>query len=181
MRKTPEVITYCAFRIQFSSLNWARRLRAGYSPVWASIAPEMLRKGKSKCWDIIRAMWAKGEQVCCTIFSTRWCVKGECGCGCRASDMMLQPPRGREVSFYEWEGRGKERDGTAQMPRLFSSFLWMGGQSDWGGLKCGGYIFMNGEDSEWYCAGAMSRFLWMGRNGEWGVWERERRGEGKRR
>lgn len=42
--------------------------------------------------------------------------------------MMLQPPRGREVSFYEWEGRGKERDGTAQMPRLFSLFFceWQG-------------------------------------------------------
>lgn len=35
----------------------------------------------------------------------------------------------------------------------------MGGQSDSGGLKCGGYIFMNGEDSEWYCAGAMPRFF----------------------
>lgn len=30
----------------------------------------------------------------------------------------MQPPRGREVSFYEWEGRGKEGDGTAQMPQL---------------------------------------------------------------
>lgn len=43
-------------------------------------------------------------------------------------DMMLQPPRGREVSFYEWEGKGKEGDGTAQMPRFFFFFLceWEG-------------------------------------------------------
>lgn len=58
---------------------------------------------------------------CPALFSTRWCIKDDCGCGLGALDMMLQPPRGREVSFYEWEGRGKERDGTAQMPGLFFS------------------------------------------------------------
>lgn len=45
-------------------------------------------------------------------FSTPECVKGDCDCGRKALDVMLQPLRGREVSFYEWEGR-EERKGTA--------------------------------------------------------------------
>lgn len=85
--------------------------------------------------------------------------------------MMLQPPRGREVSFYEWEGRGEEGDGTAQMPRLFLSFLFfplpllfVNGRAErlgraemrrlhfyeWGGLRMvlrrrDAEIFMNGK------------------------------------
>lgn len=27
------------------------------------------------------------------------------------------------MSFYEWEGRGEGRDGTAQMPQLFFLFF----------------------------------------------------------
>lgn len=46
------------------------------------------------------------------LFSTPESVKGDCGCGRKALDVMLQPPRGREVSFYEWEGR-EGRKGTA--------------------------------------------------------------------
>lgn len=61
--------------------------------------------------------------------------------------MMLQPQRGREVSFYEWEGRGKRRDGNAQMHRRFFSLFFVNGR-DSGGPSGGGYIFMNGEDSE---------------------------------
>lgn len=78
--------------------------------------------------------------------------------------MMLQPPRGREVSFYEWEGRGKERDGTAQMPGLFFSVFFVNGRAarlgraemrmlhfyEWGGLRIAlrrrhTYVFMNGK------------------------------------
>lgn len=81
--------------------------------------------------------------------------------------MMLQPPRGREASFYEWEGRGEEGDGTAQMPRLFfffSPLLFVNGRAErlgraemrrlhfyeWGGLRMvlrrrAAEIFMNGK------------------------------------
>lgn len=84
--------------------------------------------------------------------------------------MMLQPPRGREVRFYEWEGRGKERDGTAQMPRLFFSPFFVNGRAErlgraelrrlhfyeWGGLRMvlrRRYIeiFMNGKKWRMRC------------------------------
>lgn len=75
-------------------------------------------------------------------------------------DVMLQPPRGREVSFYEWEGRRKEGDGTAHMPRFFSDFFVNGREErlgtaemhfyEWGGLQMelrrrDTQIFMNGK------------------------------------
>lgn len=104
------------------------------------------------------------------LFSTLECVKGDCGCGRKALDVMLQPPRGREVSFYEWEGRGKEGDGTAQMLQLppplslsLSRSLFVNGRAErlrrvetrrlhfyeWGGLRVllrrrAARIFMNG-------------------------------------
>lgn len=99
------------------------------------------------------------------LFSTPECVKGDCGCGRKALDVMLQPPRGREVSFYEWEGR-EERKGTAlrrchSSPPLSLSFV--NGRAErlrraemprlhfyeWGGLRAllrmrEVQIFMNG-------------------------------------
>lgn len=107
--------------------------------------------------------------------------------------MMLQPPRGRAVSFYEWEGRREGKGRHCAGASALSSSLptdrpppsslslsppyFLNGRAGrlggvrgrrrkravgWGGggvLKCGGYIFMNGEDSECECAGAAARFL----------------------
>lgn len=98
--------------------------------------------------------------------------------------MMLQPPRGREVSFYEWEGRGKERDGTAQMPRLFFHSFFVNGRAErlgraemrrlhfyeWGGLR----VVLRRRDAEIFVNGKKWRMRRVG--------EREREGgEGKRR
>lgn len=98
--------------------------------------------------------------------------------------MMLQPPRGREVSFYEWEGRGEERDGTAQMPRLFFHSFFVNGRAErlgraemrrlhfyeWGGLR----VVLRRRDAEIFVNGKKWRMRRVG--------EREREGgEGKRR
>lgn len=80
-------------------------------------------------------------------------------------DMMLQPPRGREVSFYEWEGRGEEKGGRRCADASVFSFIfseWEGRTSrgglemrrlhfyEWGGHQIAlrtreARIFMNGK------------------------------------
>lgn len=105
--------------------------------------------------------------------------------------MMLQPPRGRAVSFYEWEGRGTGRDATAQAPRLYSSYFVNGRAErlgwtemrrlhfyEWGGLRMAlrrrdAEIFMNGK--KWRMTLARARACVCERE------ERGERGEGMRR
>lgn len=67
------------------------------------------------------------------------------------------------MSFYEWEGSEtgeRKRDGAAARSVSLCEFLVNGRvRAIREVLKCGGYIFMNGEDSEWHCACVLPRFL----------------------
>lgn len=107
--------TYGGFRIKISSLRLGTTFCAqDIVRTEQTVAPGMLSE-----WVNPKVLAYKAETEKSTaLFSTSECVKGDCGCGRKALEVMLQPPRGREVSFYEWEGRGKEGDGTAQMPQL---------------------------------------------------------------